>query len=525
MAYSDITDVGRFFEVLKYYNINGYDTDLYLFVGKTENWNSVDGVLDIDPVVGDLMEDKQIRKNIIFLQKVYQSSISPVIERSDWVSGNVYSCSINEVANVKDYVRNSSDQVFRCIWNANGGESTVEPAVNLTQSDIHNPIELSDGYVWIYVTTINIGSKYQFFDNNWMPIQPYSILDDIDSDSIGLGQIDHIQITDGGYGYPSVPAVRIIGDGTVEATAYVSDFDVEHGVVRKITISEHGGNYTHAIVHIDPPPVVVDADASAEITDGRVSNIIINTGGSGYPVAPNVKIGAPTGSGGVQATAMAVLKNGTVVDVVVTNAGSGYTEPPSVTFSHEIKQATALASVSPVGGTASNPCVELGCKNVSLDVIVEGGNTEIPPSVGFTQVGLISKPKVFNSDGVSEVTDKNVIKAFSTLKYIKSTGGSVFSSGDTLFQSDGSVRVFEGSVVYDDVENGVVYLINTTGSLKPYTIDTSEGVNAGIQKTVVSYEESEFAKHTGNIVYLENREKTTHTINGNEQFRITISFY
>lgn len=73
-----------------------------------------------------------------------------------------------------------------------------------------------------------------------------------------------------------------------------------------------------------------------------VTNIVVNTGGSGYVVAPTVNIGPPNVTG-VQAAAVAVISGGAVIGVRITEHGYGYTSAPSATFS--TGSATATASV------------------------------------------------------------------------------------------------------------------------------------------------------------------------------------
>ena len=64
-------------------------------------------------------------------------------------------------------------------------------------------------------------------------------------------------------------------------------------------------------------------------TGQRVNNIVVDTGGSGYTIAPTVTIDAPP-SGGTQALASAFIFNGSVVSIAVNDPGNGYTSPPNI---------------------------------------------------------------------------------------------------------------------------------------------------------------------------------------------------
>lgn len=71
------------------------------------------------------------------------------------------------------------------------------------------------------------------------------------------------------------------------------------------------------------------ATGTAIITGGRVSEIVVTSGGSGYATRPLVRI---TGGDGSGAEAEAVLEEDQVLQVRVTQGGSGYSIAPTVTF-------------------------------------------------------------------------------------------------------------------------------------------------------------------------------------------------
>jgi hypothetical protein len=63
-----------------------------------------------------------------------------------------------------------------------------------------------------------------------------------------------------------------------------------------------------------------------------LDSIQIDNGGSNYTSPPSVSIGAPTGPNGIQAEASANIENGRVVSIDIISTGSQYLEPPSITF-------------------------------------------------------------------------------------------------------------------------------------------------------------------------------------------------
>jgi hypothetical protein len=177
----------------------------------------------------------------------------------------------------------------------------------------------------------------------------------------GTGRITGIQVTNGGSGYVTAPAVYIngVGKGAV-AVATITSGSVPTGLNTGVTlqpvgsgasfnvslgtVSGTGGNIGTIIgtnglnpgsgYEIVPRVTVKDASGGSGATPGTitltsqtVTAIAVATGGSNYATAPSVLINGGNGTG---ATAHAVLTNGVVTSIVVDNVGSGYTSTPTV---------------------------------------------------------------------------------------------------------------------------------------------------------------------------------------------------
>jgi len=152
----------------------------------------------------------------------------------------------------KFYVRNSADQVFKCLFNNNNGLSSIMPEIALDGQLPENPyIETSDNYKWKYLYTIPSGTKNKFFTNKYMPVLRESIV----FDNAEPGRIDIIKINSGGSGFFAGGSVNnyaiatVTGDGT-RANVTV---DVTSGVITDINILNGGNNYTSAVVNLSDP--------------------------------------------------------------------------------------------------------------------------------------------------------------------------------------------------------------------------------------------------------------------------------
>jgi hypothetical protein len=230
---------------------------IYVFLGRTDAWTD-----DNNPPTPtqDQQYLKNVFKNIFVAKKVQTTSISPVLQRVDWTTNTVYDyyrddkdmfaqdTNGNNILNY--YVRNRYDQVFKCLWNNNGSPSTKEPFFQPGTYGTNNIFQDTDGYKWKYMYTIDIGLKSKFMDNYWMPIPVGANTPNPLQTSAGCGDIEVINVTNGGSGYSAgIPVtVTVTGDGTgATGVAYVTGDKITD---IKVNTGQSGTNYTYANVTI-----------------------------------------------------------------------------------------------------------------------------------------------------------------------------------------------------------------------------------------------------------------------------------
>lgn len=264
--------------------------NLYCFIAKVEPWDNENS--PPTPENTDYYQ-KQIHKNIIAYKKLNSNDISPVIERIDWVSGTTYSqysdtINMTEVDSSgklvrKFYVKNSYDQVFKCLWNGtsltnvNGIPSTDMPIIDFAVNSSSDIILTSDGYKWKYLFSIDTGSKIKFFDDNWIPITINTNRQNLSTNLIKGGEISVINVANTGAGYVNdsgqniTTTVTITGDGTgASASAIITNNKLDN-----IIINSAGSNYTYATATITPK---TNYSGNGAILQTSVSPI----GGHGY---------------------------------------------------------------------------------------------------------------------------------------------------------------------------------------------------------------------------------------------------
>lgn len=168
----------------------------------------------------------------------------------------------------KFYVRNSVDQVFKCLFNNNNAYSTIMPEIALDGQLPENPfIETSDGYKWKYMYTIPSGLKNKFFTDKYMPVLSEPIV----LNNAVPGRLDIVKILSGGSGYYSggtvnnYSIVTVTGDGS---GANVS-VDVLNGLIVDVNILKGGNTYTTATLTVNDPiktPLTANANLYAVIS-------------------------------------------------------------------------------------------------------------------------------------------------------------------------------------------------------------------------------------------------------------------
>jgi hypothetical protein len=147
------------------------------------------------------------------------------------------------------YVKNRFDQVFKCLWNNDGGVVSTEPYFEPGNFNANQIFQGADDYKWKYMYTITSGNKLKFMDDAWIPVPIATRIPNPFSSFAGRGSVDVINVTDGGSGYDPSNAtitVTVTGDG-LYATANAT---VVSGSISDIVVANTGSNYSYANVSI-----------------------------------------------------------------------------------------------------------------------------------------------------------------------------------------------------------------------------------------------------------------------------------
>jgi len=224
--------------------------------------------------------------DMLAAKKVTSSDVSIVIPRRNWATGTVYDYYRHDYGNrvtggtstqtansgatslfdATFYVMSSTFNVYKCLDNNSGANSTVEPTG--TSSSI---LTTGDGYKWKYMYTLSATQQSNFLSTDFMAVATNSTVSSAAVD----GAVNIVKIKTAGSGgtngtHASVP---IRGDGS----GGVCSVTVSGGAVTAVTVTTPGTGYTFGYIRNAD---IVSAGATS-LSGSELDVIIEPKGGHG----------------------------------------------------------------------------------------------------------------------------------------------------------------------------------------------------------------------------------------------------
>jgi hypothetical protein len=310
--------------------------------------------------------------------------------------------------------------------------------------------------------------------------------------------------------------------------------------------------------------------------DGSIKTVIITNRGVGLGTANATYTGVPIRGDGTGAECTVVINgNQQVGQVIVSSQGSDYTYGNVDLVAGGVPTGTTRPTfdviIPPQGGHGADIYRELGAYNVLLYSRIENDN-ENPDFITGNQIariGVVESPQQFGS---STILSSDKASAVSALKLVGTGYSTATFTADSYFTqtvSTGSTAV--GRVVSYDQTTGVLKFwqdrsvagFNTVGTAQTQptygfdlteftsspgaggnlTITPSSGSNLGIDtnfsgiSTVINNRtyylgqsftsgvaNPEVKKHSGNIIYVDNRPSITRSSNQKEDIKVILQF-
>ena len=497
--------------------VNSSGNSYYSFIGLP---NPADFQSDWDispPSPKDSFSDEnEYWDTMLAMKKINSDDVRQVIIRRLWTSGTTYDYYRNDytVSNTAKisgatnlygasyYVLNSDYRVYECLQNGtdpdnvNGRPSLDEPT--FTDLEPRSAGSSGDGYIWKYLYTIKPSDIIKFESTDFIPVP------------------------------------------------------------------QNWNNNTN------------DAAVRGNAIDGSIKIVTITNRGVGLGTANRTYTQVPIKGDGSGAEATIVINNDSKVDTIsISNQGSGYTYGSVDLIAGGVPTGTTRpvfeVIISPEGGHGSDIYRELGAYNVLLYSRIENDN-ENPDFITGNQiarVGIVENPQNYGSSAVLTRDKASAVGAL----VLTGTGYSTATfTADAYFTqtiATGSTAV--GRVVSYDQTTGVLKYwqdksmagFNTVGTAvtEPtygfelheftaspttggsLTIVPSSGSNLSIStsftglSTVINnrtyylgqdftsgISNPEVKRHSGNIIYVDNRPSITRSSNQKEDIKVVLQF-
>ena len=531
-----IRDQARVQQARSFYRDIYNDNDRYFLVAsRTQTWTT-----DTSPDTSydNRVDMSQFRRDILFAKKVQNADVAMLARRIDWTTGTVYDqyddalttshtapSGATTLSAANFYVLTDEFNVYKCLNNNFGGQSTVKPTGTGTEV-----FETSDKYKWKFMFQIGSSDRTKFLSTEYLPVRKVSGAGEPDFDI--NGEIDSVTILAGGAGYTSSPTVTIQGDGE----GAVATATVAAGQVTAVTIVNGGYGYSFADVKLtgggfttiaradavlgstETPTLQTNVESTA--VSGTIDNILITNVGQDY-VNGDATI-AIEGDGIGAAASLVVNSNGNVESVAITNPGSGYTKATAV-----ISQVSGVGInaafrliISPFGGHGSNPQQELFARRVAITVSFDNDTQDLVTGNDYRQVGLVKNIKPYEATTLfNEATG-------SAQWTIGTSSPTSYSPDDNITtSSNGQFTVTQVRDANTDGTDDTVYLLpiteaigatdtltNTTKDITGLTINTSTLTNPEIDV------------HSGELLYYDNRKPIVRDEDQVETVKIIFSF-
>lgn len=507
----------------------------------TSNSESLDDSFVAEPY--DTIEYKNdIRKKGIILKKISSSDIQPVVPRTDWVSGEVY-FAYDQTANL--YIKqadtaitsgnvNVSNILANTITTTNvallnlafttpsiglndlikiGEEIKEVVAINAAGDFIQVNSAFTSAYTANTLYLVNT-SQYEFYNKFYVRNNLDQVFKCLaNGNTAGTVSTSKPEITIGGQ-LPENPYIE-----TADGYKWKYLYTISSGLKSKF--------FTDRYMPVTTDPTVVN---SAE--GGRIDIVQIVNGGNGYfngDTTNNYPIVAVSGDGSGAQFTLDIL-NGVITEVNIVDGGANYTN-----MTLEIEDPLKLpgtsngslrAVISPSTGHGFNPVEELGSSEQMISVDFQSDVSEQYPTYSdgttdYRQIALVRNPKLSNGTfGFTTVYPMYTKITVATPSIAPFAPDSIVYAGNSF-----SNAVFSATVVHFNSIENTLYVNDLQGDIT--SIDGEnlyEKDNTGNYSQVFTYISPDINILSGDILYIENRDKITRNPNQTETVKIVVEF-
>lgn len=397
---------------------------------------------------------------MIFGKRLSPTDVLPVIKNNLWTYNSIYDRYDNTtdiLMNDNFYVISSGGisggayHVYKCIDNANGAFSTVDPASIGTPTVATTFKTILDGYSWRYICSISNSRYNRYATNNYVPIYANT---SISTTAAGRAGVEVVVIRTGGTGYETYAS------GNVQSVVNSTVIQIESSA------SQQNDYYTKNAMYLYNPTsstselreIVRYYTSSVggqkfAVLDTPINTTNIANGTTQYTISPKVVFNT---DGTTQPLAYSVVDPiaNSISDIVILDKGSNISwANVSIQSNTSYGSGANLYAIAPPsGGHGADPVSELNVKGIGFSFNFSNNETSTIPTANTTynKIGIIKNPYIMSANGAKGALYGNTtFRQYSIASVVPSY---TFDKGDRIVgvssNSVGTVLFSNSSVVY-----------------------------------------------------------------------------
>ena len=488
----------------------------YVWVG-LPNATDIESTWNITPPApkDSFNDEDEYWNTIIALKKVPETDVRRVVPKNTWASGTKYDMyrgdytrsniapvsSATNLYSAKYFVVNQDYRVYECLYNGISPDNpTGKPSLDeplFTDLEPRAAGTSGDGYIWKYLYTLTPSEIIKFESTDYIPVPEDWASNTTDApvrdNAATSGQLKIVTITNRGTGYGTATVysdVDILGDGSGGKASVTVNSD---GKIEAVDVSTGGSGYTFGTLDLDGSGIT----NSTSSTDAVTNIVIPPQGGHGADIYREL--------GSFKVMIYSRLENDTTNPDFITGnhfARVGVVKDPQVYDSSSLLESSKASGLNALKVSAAN------LANISFEA-----DTVITQTVGLGSTAIGRVVSWDSTTGVLKYWQDRQVATSSTVGTPPEFGYKVLKFENTLFSGDGSFDISGGSatVAIDTSFTGVSTVLNS----KTYFLG---------QTFTKGTANPEVKRHSGDIIYVDNRPSVLRSSNQKEDIKIILEF-
>lgn len=460
---------------------------------------------------------------MMFGKKIKAGDISPVISKNIWEANTVYS-SYDNTSNTL-YVDNNyyvvCDQafaggnyyVYKCIDNANGAPSTVDPSTIGTPNQ-PSTFQTSDGYKWRYMYSITEYNYQRFASEKYVPVYTDAL---ISSTAFVYSGIEKVVITSPGSGY------RAYTNGIIRAVLNSTAIQIENEASASANFYRNSGIYIYNTLESTSQLAVISRYVSNSLGkfvlfSDRITTNTITTGSTRYLISPAV-VFTSDGDSKPKAYTTVNTTNYSIESIVMLEKGTNISWANVAIQSNYGTGANVYAVVPPPGGHGNDPVTELNVKGLAISFNFSNNESSTFPTANvlYNKIGIIKNPYALTTRvrfGTVNKGAKYTANTFNQLLIANVTSAALFNPGDFVTGVRSGAR---GTVVFSNTTQ--LYLSGDKNFINNERIANSSG---SIVSTIQIKKVGDIYTKDLKPIYIDNINNVNRSNTQTEVFKLTI---